>query len=130
MERNRSLPALTWEKIHALLESAALNQMSPDYVRLMEIYCVIKAGGVAAQMEAARRLEREEKAALWEEIQTLSAQSGNDSRIRALQQEIQELEKAIADRFNHLSRIDSKEAAMVEHYMPKIDAFFQALRPT
>ena len=47
--------SLTPDLIEQLLDPEARVEMSSAYVRLMEIYCVVKAGGVAAQIEVAQQ---------------------------------------------------------------------------
>ena len=138
MENAQANQPLTPELIRHLLANAAHftafeaepTPLMSTYRRLMEIYCVIKAGGIEAQREVAHRLEATERAALLAEIQTLAAQPSMESRVRALQQEIWELEQSVASRLNYLDTIDVQEAAIVQRCLPEIDAYFKALGPS
>ena len=127
METTHATQPLTSELIRNLLTQEAQSQMSPAYVRLIEIYCVVKIGGVAMQMEVARKLEETEKTALLKDIQALSAQSGTESRIHALRQEIQELERSVANRLGYLSTIAPQEEAQVRDCLSEIDSYFKSL---
>ena len=128
MKITQATDSLTSELIRELLQRNASSCESAEYVRLMEIYCVVKAGGVAEQIAVARRLEEKERAALQEEIQNLTGQEEVGSRMQALEQEIQELEKSIASRLQYLSTICSEEEATVRRCLPEIDTHFRTLR--
>lgn len=117
---------LTAERIRGLLMTHPRSHLSPDHIRLMEIYCVVKAGGKAAQTAVAEGLQKQETAVLRAEIQSLSIQPNAESRIQALQQEIQELETAMADRLEYLATITAEEEAAVRHCLPDIEAALQA----
>lgn len=119
--------SLTPELIRQLLNRDARAEMSADYVRLMEIYCVVKAGGVSAQVEAARRLEQSEQMALQQEIETLMTQPDTAGRVRALQQEVQELKRSVAIRIAYLKSINTQEESSVRSCIPIIDAYFASL---
>lgn len=93
----------------------------------MEIYCVVKVGGVAEQIEVARRLEVKEKAELQLEIQTLAEQMGAASRIQALEQEVRELEQFVAKRLQYLATIAPDEEAVVRSCLADIEAYFRGL---
>ena len=123
-DRQRSLtPAL----IQQLLDHHVRAEMSSEYVRLMEIYCVVKAGGIATQIEVAHRLEAAERATLQQEIAALTAQADQGNRVRALQQEIIEVQRSVASRLAYLRSIDPQEEAHVRGCMPLIDAYFASL---
>lgn len=102
-------------------------ELSADYVRLMEIYCVVKAGGTQVQIAAARRLKTAETAALQAEIAELSTQAAMPNRIEALRQEIQEVERSVAHRLAYLQSINSQEEAHVHNCLALIDAYFANL---
>jgi len=123
-QRQRSL---TPDRIQQLLSDNGRSLSSADYVRLMEIYCVVKAGGTAAQVSAAQRLAATERAALLAEIEELSAQAAQGNRIEALRQEIQEVERSVAHRIAYLHSIDPQEAASVQSCMALIDTYFANL---
>ena len=118
---------LTPELIRRLLEDDMRAEMPASYVRLMEIYCVVRAGGAAAQIQATRYLEQTEKALLLKSIEDLSSQSGAEGQIRSLQNEIQELERSMAMRVHHLRNIDLQEEANVRSCLSEIDGYFQRL---
>lgn len=122
--------SLTPSRVQQLLNEGGRAQQSVDYVRLMEIYCVVKTGGTAAQVLAAQRLEATERAALLAEIAALSAQGDQGSRVAALRQEIQEVERSVAHRIAYLHRIDPQEEASVQSCMTLIDAHFANLGNT
>ena len=61
------------------------------YYRLMEIYCMVKAGGVKGQIEAAQTLLAREKVALEAEIAAVNHSDSLPNQISLLQQEILEL---------------------------------------
>lgn len=127
MDSSNLQRSLTPELIRQLLDSNARAELSADYVRLMEIYCVVKAGGTAAQIEAARRLEQAEQAALKAEIQALTEQPDQAGRIAALKQEIREVERSVANRLAFLHSIEASEEANVRSCIPVIDAYFAGL---
>ncbi len=121
-------PALiTPDRIPVLLATVTAGTLPPDYQRLLEIYCVVKAGGVAVQRQVAQRLEETERAAIAVEIQALRAQPhqpDRDSRIRALEQEILELQQSIRDRCAYLGTIQPTEEAAVRQCLATIDSHF------
>ncbi|MGF1524533.1 MAG: hypothetical protein ACFBSF_19595 [Leptolyngbyaceae cyanobacterium] len=127
----RTTPAtqpLTSELIRELLQGDTETRESAEYLRLMEIYCVVKAGGIAEQVEVAQRLEAMEKATLQAEIEALSGQAERHSRVQALEQEIQELEQSIAVRLQYLATISAEEEAIVRSCLSEVDAYFAGLR--
>ena len=124
MKTTQAEQPLTPELIRDLLQRDAQVRESAEYLRMMEIYCVVKAGGIAEQVEVARRLETIEKTALQEEIKALSEQAGSDNRVQALEQEMQELEQSIASRLQYLSTICTDEEAIVRICLPEVDAYF------
>jgi len=127
MDTSQGQRSLTPDLIQQLLSEEGRSQRSADYVRLMEIYCVVKAGGTAAQMSAAQRLEAKERAALLAEIEELSVRGDQASRVEALRQEIQEVERSVAHRIAYLHSIDPQEEASVQSCLTLIDAYFAHL---
>lgn len=122
--------SLTPDLIEQLLAPEARVEMSPAYVRLMEIYCVVKAGGVATQIEVARQLQQREQTALQQEIATLGHQPPMASRVEALQQEIREVERSVLNRVVYLQSIDATEEANVQRCLAMIDGYFANLGKT
>ena len=68
----------------------------------MEIYCIVKAGGVRAQIEAAQALLTREKLTLEAEIAALDNPDSFLGRISLLKQEILELENSTHWRISQL----------------------------
>lgn len=122
--------SLTPELIPQLLDQNVRAELSAEYVRLMEIYCVVKAGGTLAQIAAAQRLEAAEKSALQAAIAELIAQAAPSPRIEALRQEVQEIERSIAHRIAYLQSIDPQEEVNVRSCAALIDVYFAQLGKT
>lgn len=118
---------LTAEQIWGVLAEKEPQQFSQDAVRLLEIYCVVKAGGAAAQIATVQRLAQAERSALLTEIQQASAQPYDDGRVRALQQELQELDTAMAARLQHLSMVTPADERLVQQHLFAIEAWMGAL---
>jgi hypothetical protein len=125
METTPIADSLTSEQIRALLAAGSAAITTPAYQRLLEIYCVVKAGGLTAQVAVAQRLQQQEQAVLDADIASLRTQAHSDSRIQALEQERWELEQAIGDRLHYLSTIRPEEAVAVAACLAEIDAHFQ-----
>ena len=130
MDTSETKRSLTPELIERLLAPEARVEMSPAYVRLMEIYCVVKAGGVATQIEVAKQLQQREQTALQKEIAALVHQPPMVSRIEALQQEMREVERSVSNRVVYLQSIDAVEEANVQHCLAMIDGYFANLGKT
>ncbi|MGD1862424.1 MAG: hypothetical protein ACFB0E_20950 [Leptolyngbyaceae cyanobacterium] len=128
MPASKTSPSLTPEVIAQLLDQHTQTNLSADYMRLMEIYCVVKAGGVRAQVSAARHQEATERAAVQIAIAELSEQPDQESRIESLRQEIAEIERFAGHRIAYLNAIDPQEAASVHNCLALIDAYFANLR--
>jgi hypothetical protein len=125
METTPIADDLTPERIRALLKAGTDARATPAYQRLLEIYCVVKAGGLTAQVAVAQRLQQQEQTVLEAEIASLRTQAHSDSRIQALEQERWELDQAIGDRLHYLSTIRPEEAVAVAACLAEIDAHFQ-----
>ena len=115
--------SLTPETISQLLAQSPHAEPSADYERLMEIYCVVKTGGTAAQ-----QLQATEQAALEAEIAQLSSQVHTENQVAALQQEIQEVQRSVAHRVAYLHSIDSQEESAVRECLPAIETHFAQLK--
>lgn len=122
--------SLTPELIRQLLERSARTERSSEYVRLMEIYCVVKAGGVSAQIAAARQLEEKERLTLRQEMALLIQQADPTNRVQALEQEVQEVERSVSHRIAFLKNINPQEEANVRSCLPLIDDYFASLKKT
>lgn len=125
METTPSPTELTADRIRALLAMGPDAVALPEYQRLLEIYCVVKAGGLAAQVAVIQRLETLEAAALAAEIAALQTQAASSNRIQALEQERWELQQSIRDRRHYLSTIHPAEAAAVADCLMDIEAHWQ-----
>jgi len=96
------------------------------YYRLMEVYSVIKAGGVQAQTEAVQAFAKRESGRLNQrlsEIETAPALSTVEKRQERekIQQEIQELCSANDWRLAALTGIAPAEEELVRQYLPDIE---------
>ena len=127
METTDALLPLTRDRIRALLQAGPTGPTA-EYERLMEVYCVAKAGGIATQVAVAQRLEETETAVLLTEIEAIAAQPDRASRVQALQQEIEELKRSVADRVDYLSALDPQALAVVESCLSEMDAHFASQR--
>jgi hypothetical protein len=116
---------LTPDLIRQLLKDDLRAKTPSAYVRLMEIYCVVRGGGAAAQIEAAYHLEQTERSLLLKDIEALTTQPDSEGRIRALQQEIWELERSTASRVHYLRGIDLQEEANVRSCLADINSYFE-----
>ncbi|MGB3572167.1 MAG: hypothetical protein WA783_20495 [Phormidesmis sp.] len=96
------------------------------YYRLMEVYSVIKAGGVQAQTEAVQAFAKRESGRLNQrlsKIETAPALSAVEKRQERekIQQEIQELCSANDWRLAALTGIAPAEEDLVRQYLPDIE---------
>ncbi|PSN14053.1 hypothetical protein C7271_22000 [filamentous cyanobacterium CCP5] len=88
-----------------------------DYERLMEVYCVVKTGGVQVQQQAARDFQRREQARIEGEI----AENADAPEVGALHQEILDLKDYIDWRVEFLASITAQEEAAVVAVMAVIE---------
>ncbi|NEP18327.1 MAG: hypothetical protein F6J97_15725 [Leptolyngbya sp. SIO4C1] len=86
------------------------------YRRLMEVYSVVKSGGVQVQTEAAKAHLSRELAALHQ-----AADAAASERQAQIQQEILELERSTAWRLSTLNTIRPAEEAAVRQYLSEIE---------
>ncbi|MEO1590882.1 MAG: hypothetical protein AAFU71_06285 [Cyanobacteria bacterium J06632_22] len=111
-----------------VLSSPVLKDTDQGYLeachRMMEIYSVVKAGGVRAQREAAQAYLRREQAAIHRALDKLARQPMSDeagvSRAQ-LEADAQELASATHWRLSTLSQIDPAEEAAVQRYLRDIE---------
>ena len=122
--------SLTPEIISQLLAQQDGTARSAEFERLMEIYCVVKAGGTAAQVTATQQLQATEQTALETEIAHLLSQANTGNQVAALRQEIQEVQRSVAHRVAYLQSIDPQEERTVEDCLPAIDAHFTQVNAT
>lgn len=114
------LPKLTIEGLRTLLDQLQTGgPVNPaGLVRLMEIYCVVKAGGVQIQVEAAQAHLARETAKLELEISGLESQ-GLNSRHAA--QDLTELHNSVTWRLALLQDITPEEEAAVVAHLPDLE---------
>lgn len=88
----------------------------------MEIYCVVKSGGVKVRAEAARAFLERENTKLEAELAHLEAQEAPDSQaIQNLHQEIAELHRSVNWRLAILQSIHPDEEATVAECLSDIE---------
>lgn len=92
--------------------------------RVMEIYCVVKAGGVQVQQEAAQAHLTRETANIKAAIAALQGQ-GADQQITSLRQELADLEQTVHWRLTLLQAIHPDEERVVSQYLSSLEAEFQ-----
>ena len=90
------------------------------YQRLIEVYCVVKVGGVAVQVEAAQALLQRETASLAADMAALPPTTAFN-RAALLRQEIQDLKNAVHWRIEQLQRISPEEEAVVRNAIAVIE---------
>ncbi|MEO0536882.1 MAG: hypothetical protein AAF215_23855 [Cyanobacteria bacterium P01_A01_bin.123] len=100
---------------------STMTDVWQDYQRLMEVYCVVKAGGVAVQVEAAQALLQRETTLLEAEIATLFPEETHH-RAAMLRQEIQDLKNSVHWRIEQLQQILPEEEAVVRGVIVAIEA--------
>lgn len=123
-----SLPkALSPERIQQLL--AWLQAGRPpqdatlvhDYGRLMEVYCVVKTGGVRIQRQASQDFLQRQQARIEQEI----ADDPEATGVAALHQEIQDLHDSVGWRVAFLKSISPEEEVAVAAIASLIEAQHQ-----
>lgn len=103
------------------------------YYRLMEVYTVVKSGGVQAQIEAVNAFAERESTLLNQQLAQIEAvtdlseaEQGRDSlgRLRdrqKIEQELKELDAASRWRLQALTAIDPAEEAIVQQHLGDIE---------
>ena len=96
------------------------------YYRLMEVYSVVKSGGVSAQIEAVHAFAERESSLLYQRLTEIEADTAlseaDKRRDRAkIQQELDELHSANNWRLKALKGIDPAEEAIVNQYLSAIE---------
>ncbi len=96
------------------------------YYRLMEVYSVVKSGGVKAQIEAVQAFGKRESSLLHErlseidEAKTLIQREKQQAREK-IQQELSELNSANDWRLQALTNITPSEEDLVKQYLSDIE---------
>ncbi|NJL87753.1 MAG: hypothetical protein HC886_20020 [Leptolyngbyaceae cyanobacterium SM1_1_3] len=101
-------------------ELAMQENLWQPYCRLMEIFCVVKSGGVATQMQAAAAMLQHERTPLEADLAAAILAQEQD-RVRVLNQELQELQKSIHWRMTLLKAIHPQDEALVSRYLADIE---------
>ncbi|MEL6780067.1 MAG: hypothetical protein AAFO06_22770 [Cyanobacteria bacterium J06597_16] len=96
------------------------------YYRLMEVYSVVKSGGVQAQTEAVRAFSKRESVLLTQRLAEIEAAENlplNKKRQERekVEQELNELRSANNWRLKALVNIAPEEEAVVKQYLPDIE---------
>jgi len=112
---------LTPTHIQALLREPMSDRQA--YGRLMEIYCVIKAGGTRVQIEAASGHLARQQWRLEKTISELNDRHPHHPQIPILRQEVAELRRSVAWRIDFLQTIHPQEEAAVRHCLTTIEAY-------
>jgi hypothetical protein len=96
------------------------------YYRLMEVYSVVKSGGVKAQMEAVQAFGKRESHLLHQRLnqidstKTLALNEKQQAKEK-IQQELSELNSANDWRLQALTNITPDEESLVNRYLPDIE---------
>ncbi len=104
-----------------------------SYYRLMEVYSVVKSGGVKAQIEAVKAFSKRESALLNQQLAQIASDAAlNDlekqQARKKINQELIELEAANNWRLQSLSAIDPAEEALVEQHLPAIESTLMSVQ--
>ena len=96
------------------------------YYRLMEVYSVVKSGGVQAQMEAVKAFAAREVALLNQRLHEIEIAAGIGEEEKRqerekVEQELIELRCANDWRLKTLTAIDPAEEAIVSQHLPAIE---------
>lgn len=96
------------------------------YYRLMEIYSVVKSGGIKAQVEAVQAFSKRESDLLNQQLSEIEAdpQLASNEKAKAkeqIQQELTELHSANDWRLQALTNITPEEESIVSQYLPDIE---------
>ncbi|NET32245.1 MAG: hypothetical protein F6K19_09600 [Cyanothece sp. SIO1E1] len=126
---SRSQP-LTEARIRQILEfltADSLQMESSDeptrellraYQHLMEVYCVVRAGGVQVQIEATQLAAAKEKSTIQ------AAMTADPEPADCLHQELLALQKSVAWRISHLQSITPEDEQAVRNCLPEIETTF------
>jgi len=96
------------------------------YYRLMEVYSVVKSGGVKAQTEAVHAFATRESSLLRQRLAEIDADATTSDSEKhhskaKIQQELDELRSANDWRIKALTGIDPDEEAIVKQHLPDIE---------
>lgn len=91
------------------------------YQRIMDIYAVVKSGGAAAQIQAAKDHCGREREAITRRLNQISNQPESTDEYLRLLHEAQEIERSTHWRINQLKDIQPEEEIAVRGYLPEIE---------
>lgn len=100
------------------------NHYLDAYHRMMEVYSVVKAGGVDTQIAAAQAYLQRETQSLQQQLAVLQAEKDNANlhqKQAQLNHEAQELESSVNWRLHSLKEIKPEEEAAVRQHMAEIE---------
>ncbi|MGB3295970.1 MAG: hypothetical protein WBB01_23555 [Phormidesmis sp.] len=138
-----SIPMLLdwWQQRKRLASTKGMQVMLPKgddtylqtYYRLMEVYSVVKAGGVQAQIEAVKAFAEHELTLLNQQLAQVEADSNLSEVEKAhdrqkIEQELRELEAANRWRLQALSAINPAEEAIVQQHLGNIERTLMQLQ--
>jgi DNA-binding transcriptional regulator GbsR (MarR family) len=117
---------------HSVASSPLMQDADSTYLeayhRTMEVYAVVKAGGVQAQIEAAHAYFQREVQPLHQAIHALEAKGEKNispsdlhPEHQRLTQEIQDLERSLNWRLSALKDIHPEEEKAVKQYLNEIE---------
>ena len=107
-------------------QSAGDETYLKAYYRLMEVYSVVKSGGVQTQIEAVRAFAERESVLLYQRLSEIEAadelaDAAKKQEKEKIQQEIQELRSANNWRLQALTNIAPDEEATVKQHLSDIE---------
>ena len=91
------------------------------YQRLMDVYAVVKSGGAAAQIRAAKDHCGRECEAIQQRLTQISNQPEATDEYLRLLHEAQEIERSTHWRIHQLEDIHPEEESAVRDYLPEIE---------
>ncbi|MGP1375396.1 MAG: hypothetical protein ACTS3T_21395 [Almyronema sp.] len=100
--------------------------LGQQYRHLMEVFCVVKAGGVAGQLQAAQALLQREQAEL-EATLTAAIAAKDSHKIDQVGQELEELQKSVSWRVTLLKAIHPEDEALVQSQLARIEQVLRAV---
>lgn len=102
------------------------------YYRLMEIYSVVKSGGVQAQTEAIHAFAGRETGLLKQQLAELEAAAQSEDKKQSqrekIEKELTELHAANSWRLQALTDISPEEEAVVRQYLPNIESTLMQIK--
>ncbi len=104
-----------------------------SYYRLMEVYSVVKSGGVNAQVEAVKAFSKRESALLNQQLAQVAGDEtlttlDKQQTCKKINQELIELEAANNWRLQTLSAIDPAEEALVKQHLSAIESTLMSVQ--